>query len=153
MATGSCNGPAPMPRWRVSISFARGISCQAVRSRPMVTDTSLSPFILHLSTPPSVRSETDWVSRSFISSQPIQREALPQASTSRPSVLKIRTKAATPFPLSEAKGASTISNSSPPTPSLRSQIRLISEREGENRVCRASTMMISFRRPCIFING
>ena len=94
----------------LSMAKASGMACQSNLASPIATVTSLPDNL------PEIRPPLVSISRSFFNSAMTQREALPHASTSPPSGLKMR------IATSATSDGSNRINWSQPIPSFRSAI-------------------------------
>ena len=92
-AAGPLSGPQARSRFNVSSLALSGMFSQPVRGMPISTVTRPYPARDTVSRSAPVRTRTVSPSVSSRSTAPMQRVALPQASTSPPSALRIRMKA------------------------------------------------------------
>ncbi len=117
----------------------------------MSTRTCRSPIRSATKGPAAVAITTRSRPAASASSQPTQRVALPQASTSPPSAFQMRMKASAPG-ASGGAGSMAISWSQP-TPDARSAMARTSASVGANAAERASTTTKSLPVPFILRNG
>jgi hypothetical protein len=96
----------------------------------MSASTRMAPVARQRRKPAAVSMMTLSAPVSPISSQARQRKALPQASLSQPSTLRMRMKAAAPALAAACDGGSATISWSAPTPVSGSQIRAVSEAVG-----------------------
>ena len=104
------SGPLATGRSNMSTSRASGKSRQFHPIGPSSTLTSIGPVRRHFSNPPAVSRTSASAPVSSMSRCATQRVALPQAETSRPSMLKMRIAAGAPASAPAGEGGSMVSN-------------------------------------------
>src|SRR5580700_3705941 len=147
--TGSASAPSARSTRSVSIGRASGISSQAVRAGPISTVTRPSDITSASSSPAIVWMRTCGSPVSSATSLAMHRLALPQASASLPSALRMRMKACAARWL----GGSIRISWSQPMPVRRSASARATAASMASSCRRRSSTTKSLPSPCILRNG